>query len=290
MTRVDESVRPADAMGTAFTAVEVRPLRTHEDFAACVELQRLTWGADYTDIVPASLLKVIPKIGGVVAGAFGEDGRLLGFVFGMTGIRDGHIAHWSHMLAVRPEARNQGIGRRLKEYQREVVANLGVEAIYWTFDPLVARNAHLNLTRLGAEVVEYSPDMYGRTGSDLHVLGTDRLIVVWRISGSAPADARAAAWAGVDSAPIVNRGPGGEPLGETAAFVEHPLARIEVPADIERMRASSMDLAVRWRDAIRSAFSWYLGRGYRVVGFSRELEAGRCHYVLAAPSAAGVDS
>jgi len=290
MTHVREGVAPGDAAGAAAATVEVRPLRTHEDFAACVELQRLTWGGDYTDIVPASLLKVVPKVGGVVAGAFGADGRMLGFVFGMTGIRDGRVAHWSHMLAVRPEARNLGIGRRLKEYQREMVAKLGVEAIYWTFDPLVARNAHLNLTRLGAEVVEYSPDMYGRTGSDLHVLGTDRLVVVWRIAEGARASARAAAPTGVDSTPIVNRGPGGEPLADTTAFAEHPLVRIEVPADIEEVRASSMDLAVRWRDAIRCAFTWYLGRRYRVVGFTRDLEAGRCHYVLAAPSAAGVES
>ena len=89
---------------------------------------------------------------------------------------------------------------------------------------------------------------------------------------------------------MVNRGPGGEPLADTGAFAEHPLVRIEVPADIDAVRAVSLDLAVRWRDSVRRAFLWYLGRGYRVVGFSRELEAGRCHYVLAAPSAAGVDS
>ncbi|HEX7088835.1 MAG TPA: GNAT family N-acetyltransferase [Longimicrobiales bacterium] len=290
MTHVRDGMEPGDATGAAATTVDVRPLRTHEDFAACVELQRLTWGGDYTDIVPASLLKVVPKVGGVVAGAFGGDGRMLGFVFGVTGIRGGRVAHWSHMLAVRPEARNLGIGRRLKEYQREMAAKLGAEAIYWTFDPLIARNAHLNLTRLGAEVVEYSPDMYGRTGSDLHVLGTDRLVVVWRIAEGAPAGARAVAPVGVDAAPIVNRGPGGEPLADTAVFAEHPLVRIEVPADIEGVRASSMDLAMRWREAIRRAFSWYLGRGYRVVGFSRELEAGRCHYALAAPGAAGVDA
>src|SRR5690606_19540143 len=105
MTHVREGVGAGDATGGVAAAAELRPLRTHEDFAACVELQRLTWGGDYTDIVPASLLKVVPKVGGVVAGAFGGDGRMLGFVFGMTGIRDGRIAHWSHMLAVRPESR-----------------------------------------------------------------------------------------------------------------------------------------------------------------------------------------
>ena len=51
--------------------------------------------------------------------------------------------------------------------------------MYWTFDPLVAKNAHLNLNLLGARVVEYVRDMYGTTTSPLHNgLATDRLIVV----------------------------------------------------------------------------------------------------------------
>src|SRR5690606_36531373 len=70
MTHVREGVGAGDATGGVAAAAELRPLRTHEDFAACVELQRLTWGGDYTDIVPASLLKVVPKVGGVVAGPF----------------------------------------------------------------------------------------------------------------------------------------------------------------------------------------------------------------------------
>lgn len=265
-------------------SVDVRPLRTHGEFQACVELQRLTWGADFEDVVPASLLKVVPRIGGVVAGAFDASGRLLGFVFGLTGLEGGRIAHWSHMLAVHPAVRNHGIGRRLKEYQRETLLGLGVESVFWTFDPLVARNAHLNLTRLGAEVVDFYPDMYGRTGSILHTMGTDRLVVVWRIGArrgrdaSAVGDARSAE---VAAAPVVNRGPDGGPAVVGEALEGHPLIRIEVPPDIEALRSSSESLALRWRDSIRQSFLRYLGDGYRVVGFYRGLEDGRCHYALA---------
>ena len=75
---------------------------------------------------------------------------MLGFVFGMTGVQDGRLVHWSDLLAVRPEARDRGLGRRLKLYQRSLVAELGVTRMLWTYDPLVARNAHLNLNALGA--------------------------------------------------------------------------------------------------------------------------------------------
>src|SRR5439155_9004142 len=159
-------------------AVCLRLLSSVDDCRACVELQRDVWGWDQADIVPATLLHVVDYVGGLVAGAFDPNSILLGFVFGITGIRDGEIVHWSHMLGVREAARNMGVGRMLKEYQRRVLAERGVARIYWTFDPLQAKNAYFNLNRLGAHVVEYVPDMYGVTGSPLHLgLATDRLVV-----------------------------------------------------------------------------------------------------------------
>src|ERR671914_879951 len=97
-------------------ALEIRPLRTTQELLACVDLQRATWGDEFSDLVPASILKVSQRVGGIAAGAFDGDGRLLGFVFGLTGVEDGRVVHWSDMLAVREEARNAGIGRRLKEF------------------------------------------------------------------------------------------------------------------------------------------------------------------------------
>src|SRR5205085_3600896 len=136
-----------------------------------------TWGESFAEAVPGSILKICQKVGGVAAGAFevGGEERLLGFVFGLTGVRHGRLAHWSHMLAVLPEARDLGLGTRLKLYQRDLLLPLGVESVLWTFDPLEARNAHLNLNRLGAEVLEYVEDMYaGELGSELSKgIGTD---------------------------------------------------------------------------------------------------------------------
>ncbi|MGH9428441.1 MAG: GNAT family N-acetyltransferase, partial [Terriglobia bacterium] len=138
----------------------MRRLSSLEDYDACVRLQQETWGAGFTENVPATILKVSQRIGGVTAGAFDKSGAMAGFVFGLTGWKNGKPVHWSDMLAVKPELRNSGLGRILKLYQRELVIPLGIKEIYWTFDPLVAKNAHLNLNKLGAEVFEYVPDMY----------------------------------------------------------------------------------------------------------------------------------
>lgn len=238
----DSTARPLE--------VEVRPLRTHADYAACVALQKATWGADFAECVPATILNVSQRIGGIAAGAFDTEGRLLGFVFGMSGVRDGRLAHWSDMLAVRTDARNLGIGRKLKEFQKRSLQRIGIERVFWTFDPLVAANAHLNLNTLGAEVIEYVPDMYADTDSALHSgLGTDRFIVQWdiaRSNGSAP--------------------PG---LFAPEARGKPPLVRVQIPADIHAVKARSIAEAAGWRSKTRAAFQRYLNDGYEVRAFVR---------------------
>jgi len=261
--------------------VTLRALRTHAEYAACVQLQRETWGQDYTDTVPASILKVSQMVGGVSAGAFTDDDELVGFVYGLTGLRDGRIMHWSHMLAVKPEYRDHGVGRRLKEYQREVLGRMGVEMIYWTFDPLVARNAHLNLTRLGAKVDEYVADMYGDTGSDLHAFGTDRFIVSWPVSnGNVEPREVPRAWRAAPVAPKGTENGADELLARLRGV---PLVRIEIPADVESMPVGE---ARAWRAATRPSFVWLLARGYRVAGFMTEGRR-RSYYVLARDAGAG---
>ena len=263
--------------------IVLRPLASTDDYAACVELQLTTWGGQFAELVPGSILKICQKVGGVAAGAFDAEGRLLGFVFGLTGVHNGRSVHWSHMLGVLPEARDAGIGKRLKLYQRQLLLPLGIESVFWTFDPLEARNAHLNLNRLGAEVAEYVEEMYaGEMGSELaHGIGTDRLIVDWRIAS--PRVARILAGEREDSsrfhsAPVVNPNPGED--GEAVELPDLPRVRIEVPATIQALKSESPEEARLWRAGTRHAFEAYLARGYRVAAFEREAEGGRCFYDL----------
>ncbi|MGH7357974.1 MAG: GNAT family N-acetyltransferase [Gemmatimonadaceae bacterium] len=267
-------------------SIEVRPLRSHAEYLACVELQKAIWGHEFTECVPATILKVAQRVGGLTAGAFDGEGRLLGFVFGMTGIEDGRPVHWSDILAVREEARGHGVGRRLKEFQREVLRQRGVCVVYWTFDPLVARNAHLNLNRLGARVVEYVPDMYGDTRSELHSgLGTDRFVVAWRIAEESGAETRGGNAvprpSEYDRAPVVNdAGAATSHAVEARSGDGSPLLRIAIPLDVHAVRVAAPAVAAEWRTSTRAAFLHLLGGGYHVAGFYRDDAAGRGFYVL----------
>jgi len=271
--------------------VEIRPLRTTAELQQCVALQRATWGTDYDDIVPPSVLTVAQKIGGVAAGAFEADGRMAGFVFGMAGVRDGRVIHWSDMLAVREDARDRGIGKRLKEHQRAAAKAAGATTMYWTYDPLVARNAHLNFNQLGVTIDEYVEDMYGASASDLHRgLGTDRFVVAWPLDGVARRNAAVAASVDPDGAPVLNADARAMTTEAAAAIdAARPSAvRVEIPLDIVSVRDSAPDEAVRWRASTRQAFQWALGRGFEVARFVASRPRGRGWYIMAR-SGAGAD-
>ncbi|MFQ5690876.1 MAG: GNAT family N-acetyltransferase [Gemmatimonadota bacterium] len=286
--------------------VDLRPLRSWAEFRACEALQREVWGEEFSELASASLLMIGQRLGGVSSAAFHPEEGLVGFVFGLTGLEDGRPVHWSHMLAVRSGYRGRGIGRRLKEHQRELLLERGVGRAHWTFDPLVAANAHFNLHRLGVHVVKYTRDMYGRSGSDLHrCLGTDRLVVVWeledyepvgapgdaaggsRIGGAATADGPAP---DDDASPTPAGDPAAIPLAGLPGGGELPSASrvgIAVPRDIHALWDTDPDAACAWRASTRAAFEGYLARGYRVLDFVATRDPFPPHYLLEDAQTAG---
>jgi predicted GNAT superfamily acetyltransferase len=259
------------------SAITIRPLLSNEDCRAAVDLQREIWGFEVGDIVPASLLHVVSFVGGLAAGAFDEKGTLLGVAFGVTGFRDGVLAHWSHMLGVREQARNAGVGRMLKEYQRDMLAELGIARIYWTFDPLQAKNAYFNIQRLGVQIDEYVPDMYGDTGSPLHFgLPTDRLVVHIGTGPRAVGAQRRGTHTGI---PILSACPReGDLLADRGA--RPPAVLIEIPADALAVATRAYDTARAWRLAVREQFQWALANGYSATAMHRDSATARCFYVM----------
>src|SRR6202158_5086367 len=130
---------------------------------------------------------VAAKIGGQVIGAFvqrndqrNDEKELIGFALAIPGMRNGHCYLHSHMLAVRQQYRNSGLGRRMKLYQREDALARGFDLMEWTFDPLEIKNAYLNIEKLGAIARRYNVNQYGITSSPLQGgLPTDRLVAEW---------------------------------------------------------------------------------------------------------------
>ena len=250
-----------------------------------MRLQEATWGEGFRERVPPSILLVAQKIGGIAAGAFPPSGALGGFVFGLTGLRDGSLVHWSDMLAVQPALRGRGLGEALKRYQRERCRALGVETIHWTFDPLVARNAQLNLNRLGARVDEFVPDMYGTsTGSPLHDLGTDRFVVSWPVSvAPEPLPADPVLLQGVPCA----GGPPGSAPAEGEPLPDADAVAVRVPRDPGALQEPALARARAWRASSRRAFTHYLGRGFRVSAFVTPPGGDPAYLLTRDPRAAG---
>jgi predicted GNAT superfamily acetyltransferase len=263
--------------------IEIRSVSSHEELRACVELQIDIWGESFTDLVPASILKVAQRIGGVTAGAFDRAGTLIGFVFGLTGVEQGRVVHWSDMLAVRPDGRNLGLGRKLKEYQRDMVRSMGGEVIYWTFDPLIARNAHINFNRLGVRVAEYAENMYGVTESALHGgLPTDRLVVAWSTddgdtAGRLAEAQRALASSDCREAPVATD----EWIRdvEDASILPYCI-RVPIPRDGETMLLEDPQRALRWRTSARHAIRWGLEHSYTIDAVLAEEGDAQAYYLM----------
>jgi predicted GNAT superfamily acetyltransferase len=160
-------------------SIVLRPCHGIQDFHACVALQREVWKFTDAELVPLRMFVVADKVGGQVMGAFDGD-TMVGFALSVPGTRTGHVYLHSHMLAVRKDYRNSGLGRRMKLMQREDALARGIELIEWTFDPLEIKNAYLNIEKLGAIMRRYNINQYGITSSPLQGgLPSDRLIAEW---------------------------------------------------------------------------------------------------------------
>src|SRR6202789_785553 len=160
-------------------AITIRRCQGLEELRTCISLQKEVWNFADADLVPLRMFVVAEKVGGQVMGAF-DGNEMVGFALSVPGTRSGYTYLHSHMLAVRGEYRNSGLGRRLKLLQREDAIARGIELIEWTFDPLEIKNAYLNIEKLGAIARRYNINQYGITSSPLQGgLPSDRLIAEW---------------------------------------------------------------------------------------------------------------
>jgi predicted GNAT superfamily acetyltransferase len=165
--------------GTAAGSITIRKCDALDEMRACFALQKEVWNFTDAELVPVRIFVLAAKIGGHVLGAF-DGAELVGFALAIPGMRGGHSYLHSHMLAVRQQYRNSGLGRRMKLLQREDALARGIELMEWTFDPLEIKNAYLNIEKLGAIARRYNVNQYGITSSPLQGgLPSDRLVAEW---------------------------------------------------------------------------------------------------------------
>src|SRR5688572_5623632 len=165
------------------TNIQIKDLTTIEEFRQVVALEQAIWGyTDQGDLVTVPVFIFTVHRGATLIGAFESGGRMVGFAYGVIGLKDGRPMQWSHMAGVLPEFRG-GLGYRLKLVQRERALAQGLDLIEWTFDPLQAMNAHFNFAKLGGVAEEYAANFYGESTSALHRgTPTDRLVLSWKIT------------------------------------------------------------------------------------------------------------
>jgi len=260
----------------AATAAGVRlgPLTSLDDADAILAVMRATWG----ESIPRETIRALAGSGNVPWGAFDGD-DLIAYVLGWAAVSpDDGLHEHSHMLAALPDRRHRGVGFALKLAQRASCLDRDIHVVRWTFDPLVARNAHLNVNKLGASCDRFHRDYYGQMPDTINAGDrSDRLVVRWSLDEEPtrpplPANPPTPVLEGRGNVDAPEPVEAGEPYGDTVA--------IRIPRDHVTLRADDLALGAAWREAVGAAMERCYALGYRVSAFDPDREGGRPMYVL----------
>ncbi|MDP2777151.1 MAG: GNAT family N-acetyltransferase [Anaerolineales bacterium] len=273
-------------------------IETPQEMRLVEDLQRAVWPDSETDIVPLHMLITAVHNGGYVLGAFVEE-KLIGFVFGFPGLEetpDGpRPKHCSHMMGIHPDHRDGGAGFALKRAQWQMVRHQGLDHITWTYDPLLSRNAYLNIAKLGAVCTTYRRSEYCEMRDGLNVgLASDRFQVDWWINTrrvesrlgkhSRPTlklDTIARSGLRPFYTPQILTDGLPRPPEHVPAF-EDRLLLAEIPANFMTLKSKDFALARDWRFFTRELFETAFKENYIVTDFIFDINEGspRGLYVL----------
>jgi predicted GNAT superfamily acetyltransferase len=240
--KISSRASKIQSIASASDGIVIRHCHGLHEFELCIQVERAVWQSSDIDVVPSPLFVVASEIGGQVLGAFDGD-ALVGFTLALVGWRDRKPFLHSHMTAVVDACRDRKIGQRLKLFQRKDALSRGIDLIEWTFDPLVARNAHFNFMRLGAIARRYLPNIYGITTSPLHAsLPTDRLVAEWHLRSPRVAQALS--------------------KKRSAVPASKNTVRVKVPREIEDLKQLNPERAIKIQAEVRETFATWFAKGY----------------------------
>ena len=227
--------------------LQVRNLDSLSDQFLARNVFDLIWAMDSGTEITPNLLQAMIHSGSYLSGAF-IDNKIVGAAFAFPATNDGLHIH-SHMTAVLPEFRDKGVGYALKIDQWGWAKKNSYSHLSWTFDPLVRRNAKLNIAKLGVDISAYHPNFYGEMPDALNAGDeSDRLMVSWRTEADRP---------------------------KARELITNPETRdvlIEIPEDIVAIRSKNQSESMKWRRQVREQFLAAFEKNGKVIGFSANNE------------------
>jgi len=249
--------------------LKVRVLRDTDGFKDVEDIQRSAWDFGDLNTVPAHILEALSKYdAGLVIGAYFE-GQMVGFILVME-TRDKKI-QLLHMIGVIHNLQcgrgGMPIGETLFRFYGQEAARRGIEEVKWTFDPLLGQNASLYFHKLGAKAKRYIPNAYSETekAGIYNGLPADRLLVGWRVDTF-----RNTSLTNGEHPPLAGLGE----IGNLSDF------SVEIPIDINQLKESNLELAMKARLDSRAIFEKALSMGYNVADFVHQKERGRNLYIF----------
>jgi predicted GNAT superfamily acetyltransferase len=228
-------------------SIQVRELKSLQDQDFGRKLFDVTWAMDAGTEITPNLLQAMVHSGAYLSGAFIEN-KIVGAAFAFPSTSGGLHLH-SHMTAVLEEYRDKGVGYALKIDQWNWAKKHKYSFLSWTFDPLVRRNAKLNIVKLGVDISAYHPNFYGEMPDALNAGDeSDRLMVSWSTDIDEP-KAR-----------------------ELITHTQPDDVLIAIPEDIVAIRSRDQRESMKWRRLVREQFLTAFGKNGKVVGFSANNE------------------
>ena len=242
----------------------VREVTDKKEIQKVVEFQDLIWNKKNT--TPFPFLTASLHNGGIIIGAFSNE-ELVGFCYGFPGFKSNEVYLVSHMMAVKEQCRNGGLGYKMKVKQKELALKQGYKKIVWTFDPLESRNAYLNIAKLGGIVKTYYPNHYGIMDDELNGgLPSDRFLLEWVLHANSVVNISAEeqiqsyiSWEMVEEIPT--------PIALKPISNQRDSYKIPVPKDIHMIKERDFTTAEKWRFLLREAFKHLFEKGYVVNSF-----------------------
>ena len=227
--------------------IQVNKIESFADQILARNIFDQTWALDMGSEITPNLLQAMVHSGSYLSGAF-IDNKIVGAAFAFPATNGGLHLH-SHMTAVLPEYRDKGVGYALKIDQWNWAKKKNYSHLSWTFDPLVRRNAKLNIAKLGVDISAYFPNFYGDMPDALNAGDeSDRLMVSWRTDIDAP-----------KARELITKRETGDIL-------------IEIPEDIVAIRSKNQSESMKWRRQVREQFLAAFEKNGKVIGFSANNE------------------